>query len=205
MELIDTHKYTSPYVIMDRIARVHKNKQLNIDDIISWTAELEVNYLRDTNWMIKYINITFDVTNGYMVALPCNLWRILDVYELDEVTRIQNINNGSYLSLLNGNWTQIKMNYYGVPVHPTEGYVLILKGHEEAHEAYCLTKLYEEDFMTGKIDANRWVELNQRLGHYITTCKNNTRYIQRNDYEELSMVAHNIIRFPNKIPIKRGF
>ena len=92
-------------------------------------------------------------------------------------------------------------NYWGIPVDPQTGYPLIKKGHELACEAYCVWKLYTEDFLTNKIDANRWMYIVGEKDRELNAAQNGFRQWDRKDLERISMIKMNMLPRVGQIPL----
>jgi len=200
-------KYTSYLDIWARISRVHTLKNPSKNEIIEWCAEVEHDVLEDIEGFHPYKKVPVPVVN-LQALLPCNVYRLLDVFVGND-RRIPYEDNGDFIAFdslqtysKNDKGQDIVfINYWGIPVDPETGYPLIKKGHELACEAYCVWKLYTEDFMTGKIDANRWMYLVGEKDRELNAAQNGFRQWDRKDLERISMIKMNMLPRIGQIPL----
>jgi hypothetical protein len=206
-------KYTSYLDIAQRLAKTHPNKSnlLQPQDVASWCAEVETQMIGDIEAFRTYVDQKFIVSSNRQVLVPCNVYKILDVFR-DPGTyysRIDYYNNGSYLNFsttqtfpkdTDGN-DVIYINYKGIAVDSETHYPLIKKGHERACEAYCMTKIYYEDFLNGKINIQAWSELHQELDNALLTAKRPFKDMDNQKMLEIQYIRSNMVFKPYSIPI----
>ena len=196
VEQINSGKYVSVKNVAARIARNVKGKEFDIYDIAEWCGECETDEIAMYDGFAKYRNVQVEVKHN-RAYLPCNIYRILSVYKNKcSIPKYQW--DGAYLRFnledprtFNQTYN-IEIDYLGVMVDD-QGLPLILDGHQEACYWYCMTKLYFEDYMNRLIDENRYMFLQDRLGHYVTKAKGSFRNVSRDDMNEISMILHNLI------------
>jgi hypothetical protein len=134
--------------------------------------------------------------------LPCNISRLLKVrLKEDGASYIGYSSNGVRL-IFKSTLTFTKneddedvvyIDYYGVPVDETTKYPLVLVDHAEACVAYCRKELYYEDYMTGKIDANRYMFLEQQWQTQLTTAEaNGAGDLDEKEKMEVRKILYNI-------------
>lgn len=196
MEQIGSGKYVSVKNVAARIARNVKGKEWDIYDIAEWCAECEVDEIGMYEGFAKFRNVPVNVkyNKGYM---PCNVYRLLNVHRNKcSVTKYDY--DGAFLRFnfddpgtRNDEYT-VYIDYLGVMVD-SEGLPLILDGHQEACFWYCMTKLYFEDYMNGLTPENRYMFLQDRLGHYVDKVKTSFRYVTRDDMNEIQRIMHNLV------------
>ena len=98
-----------------------------------------------------------------MLLLPCNVFRLLDVYE-SRNKKLTYKNNGAYLYdfRYNGikqtypNGFKLYLNYVGINIDETTGELLIVKGHEEACKTFCKIEAFAEDAAYGRFSKDLW-------------------------------------------------
>ena len=100
---------------------------------------------------------------------------------------------------MNNSYTSIYINYYGLPIDE-DGKPLIVKGHEKACEYYCLKQLYEEDFLTGFMDGQRWGYILQEYEDGLIKAKTGMKNLSRNDIEEMVRIQYNMIQNVVNVP-----
>jgi hypothetical protein len=201
-------KYVTAENIMARLAMTHKKKSFTIDEIVEWCAECTIEILGNPVAMYDYNRFKVIVT-GNLGLLPCNMYRLLDVYDASN-TRIKNYYNDGVHLIFNTTQTFYKddldrdyvyINYSGVPVDNKTGYPLILKGHELACEAYCTWKLYYEDFLSNNINGQQWQYIDQQKIIQCSAGNNGVRHETNDDSRRMLNVVLNMIPNMNNIPL----
>jgi len=200
---VDNSKYTDHRAIMASLGSVIKNRSIQEADVIEWCQECERNYIKDPMTFWKYMGIALDVenlnntTSPPRARVPCNVIRILDVYasENDE-TGLRILNVGNYIHLPKGYTnTTVYLNFLGTPIDLETGTPLILKGHEEACKAFILKQIYYEDFLNGKIDANRFSFINEDFINKHRSARNSSiLHKTRSEMEDVTIITMNMIR-----------
>jgi hypothetical protein len=191
---MDNSKYTTYGDIFDRLTKLFPSKIIQESDIIAWCAECETEWCGDIESMTTYLKVPLTVTN-LQTPVPCNLYRILDVYtsETDPTSRISYYNNGAYLNF-NSDMTEttVYINYFGITIDEETGYPLIKQGHEQACEAFCIWKLNYEGWLKGEIDNTKWGYIDQQKSLQIDACKNGFRNIDRKRLLNIKTIINNI-------------
>jgi len=196
IEQLNSGKYVSVKNVATRLARNARNKNFDIYDIAEWAGECEVEEIGQYEGFAKYRNVEITVKNN-KAYLPCNIYRILSVYR-NRCSVSTYDWDGVYLRF---NFDdprtfhreyKIQLDYLGVMVDD-EGLPMILDGHQEACYWYIMTKLYFEDFMNGLIDQNRYIFLQDRLGHYVAKAKSSMRHYSRDDMNDVQAILHNMV------------
>ncbi len=202
------NKYVTAENIMARLSMMHKNKSFNIDEIVQWCSECVIEVIGNPISMYDYNRIKL-IVNNYKALLPCNVYRLLDVYDSND-NRITNYyNDGSHIIFSSDavfetdelGQNVVYINYYGIAVDSKTGYPLIMKGHELACEAYCACKLYLEDYLTGKINGQQWQYLDQQKTIQCEAANNGVRHESNDDMRRFMNVVLNMIPNMNKIPL----
>ena len=204
--MIQDQKFVTAKTIMDRVARVHKHKvnEFHENSFVEWCAECEIEYVCDTESKVLYKAYEIKVEN-LQALLPCNLHRILDVCASnDMLDRIEFYNNGAYIEFDDdasfssdsfGN-DVVYISFYGIKLDQDTGFPVIKRTNLQVCEAFCVKKIYTEDYMLNKIDANRWYELIVEFENQLGACKGGFKDVSRNDMEWHSRIIGNIV---NKI------
>lgn len=201
-------RFTTVENIAARIATTHKNKNLIIDEIAQWCAECSIEIVGNPDAMYKYNKVKCFVTSA-KALLPCNIYRLLDVYDNLDNRKTLYYNDGIHL-IFNSNeyfdkdangYEYVYINYYGIAVDNKTGYPLIPRGHELACEAYCVWKLYTEDYLTGKINGQQWGYLDQQKTIQCAAANNGFRHDSNDDMKGILNVVHNMIPNAKAIPL----
>lgn len=194
------NKYTTHDEIYNRLSLVHKHKTFTPLEIAQWCSECAVEVIKDADRLESYTNIELNVTDLKALA-PCNVYRILDVFDSNR-KRIEYRYDGAYLDF-HGSFfgTKAYINYLGVPMDPETGYPYIKKGQEKACQAYCVYKMYYEDFLTGKIDATRWGYITDEMHNLVAAAQSSIRHKDRKSLERINKVHAMIFSRPGFIQL----
>ena len=188
----NNQKYIHYKYLIPRIS--HAVSELGIpfseDDIAEWAAECEVDYIQDVRAMIPYCRVPVPVTAG-VAKLPCNVFRIRDVYYGG--SRVDFYNDGSFLRFSESfTAPYVFMNFTGLPIGE-DGIPLILKGHEQAIVAFCVWKMVYPFWIAGKMNPNIYLEIKDNVDIQVQASKNGFRHIDRGTLNQMTAIFGNII------------
>jgi hypothetical protein len=131
------------------------------------------------------------------VVLPCNCHKLLDVITTSG-ERIKFRKDGSYL-FFDDNYTDIVINYRGLPVDDL-GRPLFISTHVMALARFCIRNYFEEDFVTGKMDGQRWQYITGEWENERDIARASMRNLTRNDIEQILQINANMIPKLGYIP-----
>lgn len=193
-EYIRNNKYIDHRVIMGNLMSLFKQKDFNEPDIINWCQEVETRDIGDVDNMVKFVQVPLKVDNFVSADLPCNIYRILDVFNANETPiPFTTSQNGSKLIFRKElNLTGVYINYVGMPVSE-DGTPLIVRGHENACLYKCITNAFMEDFALGKISQGAYALWEQKATGYILEASSNRRHYTREDWNNLNIIQGNLI------------
>lgn len=170
---------------------------VNLGDIVELCAEVEFEVLGTYTGMVHKNSIAI-VVNGYRILLPCDVFRLKDVYT-SSGTRIMGFtNNGTYLhfneecNIRPADGTKILINYDGIPTDE-HGWPLFLRGHEQALEWGCVIRLLEEDHADGLINENTWQLWQEKYEYALASADTGFRHKDRNEMKEFMLLVHDMI------------
>ena len=73
--------YTNAVQVYHKVARLFPDDNIVKDDVFEWCMDAEVNYIKDGDLLAKFIDVPVIIDQTLnMGALPCNINRIIDVY-----------------------------------------------------------------------------------------------------------------------------
>lgn len=187
-------KYTTYKDIWARLTRTFPDKNIQEDDILEWCAECETEWIGDIETMTLYTKVPLTVSR-YQALLPCNVFRILDVYTDPEKSNseVPYYNNGAYLvfgSTMDAN--TVYMNFYGLTVDDATGSPKIKKGHEQACEAFCLWKISYSDWLARRIDNSQFGYIEEQKNLQIDAAKVDFKHFDRARMRNIRMIIGNM-------------
>lgn len=189
---MDEKTDNSYMTIYDMLSRVHKKKQINQGDIAEWAAECETEWIADIDNMIGYSGIAVKML-GRRALIPCNVYRIVKVYT-DRNNRNSEINftrTGRYINF-DKTYQQVYIDYFGIIVDE-DGYPVILPGHMQAIEAFCVHKLYYEDYLNNEMDHNRWAYITEDMKNKMADAKGSIRAFTFEDLNSLNYIRYSMV------------
>lgn len=189
-------RYVSHHVIYADITRKHRQKTINIDDVMEWCGICETRYTKDVDLMAWFVAVDLEVdTDNKRALLPCNVFRIFDVFsdENDDSSRVEYYNTGTYLSLPEDYALDyVFITYAGIPVNEL-GEPLIIKGHENACETFCKLQIFEEDVCYGKFDKDMYLRWDDKFSGQLINAKTDMRHFDRDHFNKLIVIRGNMI------------
>lgn len=158
-------------------------------------AELqELATIRDW-FLFKNVRLIIDQKKA---ALPCNCNKLLDVFQSPH-RRVKFRKDGTYL-FFSENYTDVMINYRGLPVDD-QGRPIFVTGHLNALARYCIMNYFEEDFVTGKMDSQRWQYLVDQWENSRDVARASMRDLSRNDIEQILQINANMVPRLGYIPV----
>lgn len=174
---IDSSKYVRVENIYQRLTKIIKQREIPMFDIVDWCAECELDEIGIVRDMWKYTDVEVTIAD-YQSALPTNCWHVIAVKKNNQPVNFYN--NGNYLNF-KYNYSNVYLDYYGVPIDSDTGYPLIVRGHEDACMKYCLKMLFTEDYLTGAIDQNRWNTIENSYQDALSLATSKSSRISKNE------------------------
>lgn len=195
-DFIRNDLYVDHKVVLAMIRSRFKTLEFIEEDIMNFCQEAE-REIGDVENMVKFIEIPVPLENNYRGLLPCNIYRILDVYSRpkDNTSRILFNRNkdGRYLYVESKyKLDKVYMNYVGNPVNKN-GLPLIVRGHEMACMYYALYNSLMESAMLGKIDGNMWAMIRNESPLRIASAVGSVRHMTHEDWNHLNIIQGNMI------------
>lgn len=181
--------YVEVETIINRIGRKFRSKALDKNDAIEWSAECEIDYIEDFDYFAQYINWELPVTNGRAYP-PCLTYKLLDVH--GGTARVPYKKHGPYI-VVEKSLDKVFVNFLGIPVSEETGMPLILRGHEQAVEAFIVYNLHYEDFIKGKIHPNIYLVLLDDMNNKIEAARSTYRYLDNARLENLQAIRGNMV------------
>ena len=189
--------------IMNVISSKYKSVNLSKSQVLEWSAYAQINELGVAHdfFFFKDIELTLedDTNTNYKKAImPCNVFRLLDVYD-NNVSRVSYRSDGEYF-YFNDPPDKVYIKYYGLPV-TEEGRPLFIKGHEVALAYYCLYNHFEEPFILGEFDGQRFAYLEQRWFDEREKARSIFRRKTRGEIEEMLQIIANVVPKIGYVPV----
>ena len=200
----ESQRYTNHLLILNRLTRPirESGKAILEQDVIEWCQEIETEICPNADHMFRYIGFELEV-EGNKCIIPCNAWRILDVYtdSQNNVSRIAGNNVGKwYVFSPHLKLTKVYMDFVGTAFDEEDGYPLILKGHEQACYWYCMYNIFLNEFLGGRMNGVAWNEIKQNKENEIIACQSSSvRHKTRQDLNNLQKIQFNAIPVPARM------
>lgn len=186
-------RYFSSREIYARLSSIYRKKMAEYDQltIMRWCAEVVTEIVKDPENFYPVYGHVLGKPKNLLVQLPMNMTRIEKVYDASSKSLVQYVHQGSYLSLNSSDSDrEIAMDYYAIPTDEN-GFPYIREGFEKACEAYCTYNLFMEDYMEGKIDANRFQVLDMNKDHELNAAACSWSGVNVNYVKDLMSVMVN--------------
>ena len=187
--MINNSKYVSPEFIWSRLTAMIKNREFTLPEVAKWCADCVVYEIRKIEDMMLFDNVELAVSKRRSLVPP-NMFRIVDVFYRGK--RIQYNNMGQYLNFKD-QIDKVMIRYYGVPIDPDSGYILIAKDQQKACLYYCMKMLYFEDFMENKLGGGQWQTIELELEDGIDKARGSMRNVNHLDEIELIEIMGNMV------------
>lgn len=159
----------------------------------------ETRFIKDVDTMIEFESIPLVVEHG-QALLPCNVWRILDVYK-NHLEILDYKSNGAYL--YDFKWKGrprhyregevIFINYRGINIDPDTGECLIVKGHEESCKLYCKLQMYEDDRNMGRFPKDVYAQWEELFSGMFVAARSNYQHKDRKKIDNLTIIRGNMV------------
>jgi hypothetical protein len=188
--------YVTHKVILANLGRVYRSKQFQEMDILEWSQMYMNQYAKDVSVMTHFQEIGLDVPmsghNKNMVFTPCNIFRLMDVYD-SSGRRITYSYNGSYIMLPETNTLDvIYINYFGSVVNE-EGVPLVPKQYINAAETFCKINAFEEEVAQGTFSMSMWDLWNQQLTGQTMNARSDFRHMDQRTIDKWNIIKGNMI------------
>lgn len=195
--------YISPLTILDRLTRVHKNKQIQLADVVEWSAECTTEYIEDFDSFVRYDGVQIKREKNNRFYLPCLVYRILDIYTGDG-RAVGYKRRAGFIELNDTTIDTVYMDYIGIPV-TDEGEICIDKNHAQAVEAFIVHKLYYEDYLNQKLHPNMWQDITLRMENELLAARGSFRHWDQRRFETMTAIHGDMIPDLAKVPLFRYY
>jgi hypothetical protein len=204
-------QYVTSEVIAGRLNSQFRTFEFDRSLVAEYCARVEVEHFGDIDTMWKFEEIPLIVGFEKSVLLPCNVYRIIEVYDENEDRITYNKTNTHLFALKNitngddyKEGDTVYINYIGIPVDTVTGEILIPSGHELACETFCKVKFFEEDAMLRKIDPNMWREWNILFSNQVMAAKSSYRHRDKTHDEQLNIIRGNMLAMIGRMPFSHN-
>lgn len=187
--MINNQLYTGVDAIAAQIADLYPGLELSKTKVMEWSAYVQMHELVLIKEWFLFDNVQLDIDQK-KALLPCNVHKLLDVWSTT-YGRVKFRNDGVYL-YFNEPFTDVYIKYRGFPV-TEEGEPLFIKGTEKALARYCIRNAFEQDFITGKLDGQRWSYIMGEWEMERDQARSRVATLNRNDIEKLLQINADMI------------
>lgn len=199
---MNTNKYFTAKEIYNRLSMTHKKKMRGVPlrNIVEWCATVEIEYIKDFAQFVEVIGHEVKVSN-YRGKLPCNIFKLENVYTPENKRLFNYGYNGTYLffereEIKTGT---VLIDYRGIPLSDEDNLPLLLTGHEEACTKYCIYQLYQEDFAEGKVSSFFIQSIQAEFNDAVDDSRSSHRHMTGDDRHRFLMALSNIVSNVNRV------
>ena len=202
-------QYVKASTVAGRLNRQYSHKQFDTHLLEEYCAQVEVEYVCDVDNMWEFRSVPLTVGFEKMVLLPCNVYKIIELYNGNDERLIYNKTNTHLTNIYNESDGEeveeedvLYLSYYGIPVDKDTGEILIPSGHEPMLETFCKVKVFEEDALLGKIDRNVWNMWNAQFSGQLANVRGSFRNVDRHKMERLNIIQGNMLQRIGRLPLR---
>jgi len=203
--------FTEPKYIAGRLNKIFKTKHFDEAIVGEWCAQVEVEYINDLDSMWEFRAVPLVVGNDKMVMLPCNVFKIDEVYDDNKDFLSYNRTKDGFLTDLRVETRDneeveigdtIYISYHGVPINVKTGEILIPSGHQPICETYCKVRMFEEDAGYGKFSMTMWQTWDQKFSGQIQAIRSSHKNIDRTKKHHFQIIMGNMLPKIGRMTIK---
>ena len=192
----ESHLYVTYHTIYADVTRIYQHMNFDEGDVEIWCNDLVLRYIKDVTTMATYEAVECEVNQDTgIVSLPCNIFRILDVYDSSGYVEYNKDGlDGFFLRLTGTSFPSIiYLNYKGIPMN-SEGEFLLAKGYEPAAETMCVYNMIKRKMGTPEFDRGLYADLGQQLSYQIQAARADVfKFIDRADLHKSLLIMYNAI------------
>jgi len=178
-------------------SRLFKEEHIDPEDIMSWSFQVMTDYLCDVDSMAKYEEIGIELLPNRppSFVLPPNVFQLKDVYEsLSSSASHVKFNMQGKKVILHKSFPNdiVYINYIGIRVDE-DGYPLINDTHFQACLWFCIHNHFMADFISGKMDGQRWGWIVDKMSTIMQATQSSFRSWTTEDYFRMEVVFGNML------------
>lgn len=189
------NKYVGLDTVLTKITDIYPGLTVTKSGIIEWVMDCEINHIANMRDWTLFTDISLTVDQK-KAELPCNVYKLLEVRQDGELIKF--FNNGTYL-FFDDNYDNITITYRGLTVLE-DGTPLIIRGHETACARFCIVNLMEADYISGKMDGQRFGYLNDKWYEARDEARASMRHLTRNEITEMLQINADMIPVLGYLP-----
>lgn len=183
-------QYATAEMVHQSLARRIKNKNFSVSDVATWCSECLREEIRDFMHRDLIVRNYPLKVHRKRAKLPGNISVLKAVKSDNEFVRYKV--SGTYLFFAD-DLEEVRISYAGLPIDSDTGYVLVPRGAFKACRAYCEKNIFYEDYMTGRIDGQRYGLILQELDRATIEGRNEIGDIDMAESAELIKIMHNMV------------
>lgn len=192
----ESHLYVTYHTIYADLTRTYRNYNFDQGDVEIWCNDLVTRYIKDVTTMATYEEVECPVNqdNG-IVSIPCNVFRILDVYDSSGYINYNKDGLNGFFIRINGDSfpDKVYMNYKGTAMND-EGEYLLPKGYELAAETLCVLNMVKREMGGANFNRELYVDLENKLTMQIREARQNPwMFIDRADGYKSLLIKYNAL------------
>lgn len=185
--------YTTADEVFNKVTRLFPGETINKDDIYEWCMDAEINKISDGDLFAKYIDIPVVIDKTLNIgALPCNVKRIIDVYDADENYVEYQITATNHIKI-KGSHSKVLLTYLGLSLDD-EGLPRILSSHVSALLTYCKMQIIEPKVLMGKFSPNLFQKYEMQFSNQVTAVKQSAVNKDKKHYDDVQVIRFNMLK-----------
>jgi len=192
-----TSIFTNTDKVYYQVAKKLKSEIVNRDDIHEMCINAELLYIKDGDLYRRFedVPITID-KNLFIGALPCNVVRILEVYDENQMpieyqlTATNHIKVKEYIQTAYINYLGLHLDENGIPV--------IRTSHIPALISWCIKEILETQMLIGKANPQLYAMYNQKFSDQVTALKQSATNKNIKHYDDVEIIRYNMIPKPGR-------
>jgi hypothetical protein len=187
-----TSIFTNTDTVYYQVAKLFPGENVNRNDIHEMCMVAELLYIKDGDLHRQYEDVPVEIDkNLFIGALPCNVVRLMEVYDKDEmpveyqVTATNHVKIKEYVPIVYVRYLGLHLDDKGIPVIHTN--------HIPALVSWCVKSLLEPRMLMGKANPQLFAMYNQKFSDQVTALKQSATNKGVHHYDEVEVIRYNMI------------
>jgi len=196
---MSTSIFTDTMPVYYQVSKLFPGENINKDDIFEMCINAELLYINDGDLLAKYVDVPVEIDQTlFMGALPCNVKRLLEVYDKDE-NNIEYQLTGSNHIKVKDKIDKVYVHYLGIKMDEN-GNPTIRTNHIPALVSFCVKSILEPKMLVGKASPQVFQMYDNKFSNQIINIKQSATNKDIRHYRDIDIIRFDMI--PNVGQIK---